>query len=386
MISKNIVTMFGYSPMEVLRTNVTIFMIDAYAANHESYLRRYKETGEAKVIGTAGRNVPARRKDATVFPASLTVEEEYIGGDRYYVATIVDTTNLNATIFMDGFGIIQNVDNGLSILLGYRKEDVVGKNIKGIMPPPYNEYHDMYLERYRRTKVSNILRSVDGRVLPAIHADGSVVQIRAIVTRADQDQGSANLLFKGVIKRLDAVNRNDGNSRLGFSEKSFIELKKDGTIISIDRSILTVLGYGADKDTEDFVGQSIEVLIPPVPDRPRQQKAFWMAQGLSGQDLNFYVLLLTKNHTLYPFTYNFTVKGSDQLLLRLRDIQSTDALITIDELGTIQSVNEDAFLLLGHEPDECNGRNIKFLLAEEIAVQHDGFLLRYFQFINIHLF
>lgn len=139
MISKNVVKMFGYTAAEVLRTNVTIFMIDAYAANHESYLRRYRETGEARVIGTAGRNVPARRKDASVFPASLTVEEEYVGGDRYFIANIQDTTHLTATIYIDGFGTVQNCDQGLSTLLGYRKEDLVGKNIKGIMPPPYNE-------------------------------------------------------------------------------------------------------------------------------------------------------------------------------------------------------------------------------------------------------
>lgn len=148
MISRNVENMFGYKASEVIRTNVTIFMMDAYAANHESYLRRYRETGEARVIGTAGRNVPARRKDGTVFPASLTVEEEYVGLDRYFVANITDTTHLTATIFMDGYGIIQNCDKGLSTLLGYRKEDLIGKNIKGVMPPPYNECTRTYNSTY----------------------------------------------------------------------------------------------------------------------------------------------------------------------------------------------------------------------------------------------
>ena len=113
-------------------------MIDAYAASHDSYLKSYRDTGKAKVIGTAGRNVPARRKDGTVFPAGLVVEELYLRNERFFMANIVDTTNLKATIFMDGFGIIQNVDNGIGQLLGYHKEQVVGKNIKSIQPPPYN--------------------------------------------------------------------------------------------------------------------------------------------------------------------------------------------------------------------------------------------------------
>jgi PAS domain S-box-containing protein len=138
MISKSIENMFGYKANEVLGANITVYMLDAYAANHESYLRRYKETGEARVIGTAGRNLPGRRKDGSVIPVSLTVVEEYIGSDRFYSAVVRDTTDLVATIFIDGFGIIQNADSGISSLLGYRKEDIMGMNIKSIMPPPYN--------------------------------------------------------------------------------------------------------------------------------------------------------------------------------------------------------------------------------------------------------
>jgi PAS domain S-box-containing protein len=379
MITKNITKMFGYSAAEVLRTNVTIFMIDAYAANHESYLRRYKETSEAHVIGTSGRNVPARRKDASVFPAALTVEEEYLGNDRFYLGTIQDTTYMSGTIYIDGYGTIQNIDSGITSLLGYAKEDVQGKNIKGIMPPPYNQYHDMYLERYRRTKVSNILRATEGRILPAVHADGSVVQIRAIITRADTGDGgnSSNLLFKGIIRRIDANNKADSGVRAGFDDRDVIEMKKDGTIISLSKTILNTLGFPADKDPEELVGQSIEVIVPPVPQRPRQQKSYWIPQALAAQDLNFYICFLTKNFSLFPMTYCLSMKSSDVILMRVRDVLATDALITIDEVGTVLAMNDDAFLLLGHEPDEIIGQNIKCLLEESVAVQHDGFLLRY---------
>ena len=236
----------------------------------------------------------------------------------------------------------------------------------------------MYLERFRRTKVSNVLRSVEGRNLPAVHADGSLVQIKARITRADTGSGdtSSNMLFKGVIKRLDALNTSE-DSRTGFNEKNVIRMSKEGIISYLDRSILTLLGYGNEKDPEEYIGQTIETLIPPVPNRPRQLKSFWIPQGLANQDLNFYILLVNKTYQLLPFTYCLSMETPDTILLRLRDLLSTDALITIDDLGLILSVNEDAFLLLGHEPDEIVGRNIKYILAEEIAVQHDGFLLRY---------
>ena len=237
----------------------------------------------------------------------------------------------------------------------------------------------MYLERYRRTKVSNILRSTDGRVLPAIHADGSVVQIRAIIQRSDTGDGgsSANMLFKGIIKRIDGDTSANNQVRRGFNDKCTIEMKKDGTIISVDPSILNLLGFGNDKDANEYIGQSIETIVPPLPDYPRQQKSKWISQALSNQDMNFYILLLSKNFTLLPFTYSLSMKSADIILMRVRDLLSTDALLTIDEVGTIISINDDAFLLLGHEPDEVVNRNIKILMAEEIAAQHDGFLARY---------
>lgn len=112
-------------------------MVDAFAAAHDNYLKRYRDTGEAKVIGTAGRNVPAKKRNGSTFPAALTVEELYVDGERNFIANIQDSSNTVGVIFMDGFGTIQNSDSGIQQLLGYTKESIIGKNIKGIMPPPY---------------------------------------------------------------------------------------------------------------------------------------------------------------------------------------------------------------------------------------------------------
>ena len=131
-----------------------MLMIDAFAANHDSYLKRYMETGVKKVIGTAGRNVPGRRKDGSVFPLGLVVEELYVKNERFFIAAVQDTTYIQATIYMDGFGIIQSVDQGISQLLGYYKEQLIGKNIKSIQPPPYNTCTILYLFNIRPRYVS----------------------------------------------------------------------------------------------------------------------------------------------------------------------------------------------------------------------------------------
>jgi PAS domain S-box-containing protein len=207
-----------------------------------------------------------------------------------------------------------------------------------------------------------------------MHADGSVVQIKAVIQRID-DGTSSNLLFKGLIQRVD--NTMLQLDHAGFKNEDVIEMTKDGIIKEIHPSVIKLLGYDIGVPPSVFIGQSIEVIIPPMDTRPNQMKQFWIPKCLSDTSSNFYLLAANRNLTVFPVTVNLSMKSPDVVLVRLKDISGLDALITIDEVGTILSFNEDSYLLLGHESDEAIGRNIKFMLAKEISDQHDFFLQRY---------
>lgn len=63
---------FGYTASEVLGSNVDILMTDADRRSHDRHMARYQATRVPHIIGI-GREVDARRKDGTVFPAFLSV-------------------------------------------------------------------------------------------------------------------------------------------------------------------------------------------------------------------------------------------------------------------------------------------------------------------------
>ena len=72
------------------------------------------------------------------------------------LASILNTVP-DAMIVIDERGIIQSFSSAAERLFGFVAADVVGKNVKLLMPSPYRENHDSYLERYLRTGERRII-------------------------------------------------------------------------------------------------------------------------------------------------------------------------------------------------------------------------------------
>ena len=82
-------TMFGYPADELIGRNVNVLAPEPHRSQHDGYIQRYLRSGVAKVIGT-NREVEARRKDGSVFPAELMISEIRHGHERLFIGFVRD--------------------------------------------------------------------------------------------------------------------------------------------------------------------------------------------------------------------------------------------------------------------------------------------------------
>ncbi|SOC85147.1 PAS domain S-box-containing protein [Ensifer adhaerens] len=80
---------FQYRPGELIGQGIDTLMGSGGPGAHDIYLARYKQTGVRSVIGHV-REVTARRRDGSVFPAELSVSETVMNGQRIFTGNVRD--------------------------------------------------------------------------------------------------------------------------------------------------------------------------------------------------------------------------------------------------------------------------------------------------------
>jgi two-component system sensor kinase FixL len=113
-----------------------------------------------------------------------------------HLQSILDTIP-DAMIVIDEHGLMTSFSSAAERLFGYTAAEVIGKNVKMLMPSPYREAHDGYIDRYMETGERRIIGI--GRVVTAERKDGSTFPIELAVG----EMRSANRrFFTGFIRDL----------------------------------------------------------------------------------------------------------------------------------------------------------------------------------------
>ena len=101
---------------------------------------------------------------------------------------------VDAIITINNRGEINTFSRAAEKLFGYSEGEVIGKNIKMLMPEPYRSEHDSYLENHEATGVKKIIGF--GREVKAKHKNGKIFPICLSVGEAKFD---GELMYIGIL-------------------------------------------------------------------------------------------------------------------------------------------------------------------------------------------
>lgn len=112
--------------------------------------------------------------------------------DEARLRVIVDTA-VDGIISIDEAGRITSFNTSAERLFGWTAQEVIGRNVKMLMPAPYADAHDGYLLNYRRTGEKHIIGRA--REVTGLRKDGSLMPIRLAVGEAQTVEGATYVGF-----------------------------------------------------------------------------------------------------------------------------------------------------------------------------------------------
>jgi len=104
---------------------------------------------------------------------------------------------VDAILTIDHTGVIGTANPATEQMFGYLPGELIGRNIKVLMPPPYQEQHDGYLRNYLTTGIKKIIGI--GREVVGLRKDGTVFPIHLAVSEVLIDD---QRVFAGYIRDL----------------------------------------------------------------------------------------------------------------------------------------------------------------------------------------
>ncbi len=228
----------GWSSQEALgRSAAILYMPDSNPDILSQEIRATRETGRHEAQGLR------MRRNGSAFMARVmmtVIGEKDAGGDGIAMVTrditewvmaeealrtreahlrsILETVP-DAMVVIDEQALIQSFSATAVRLFGYQPGEVIGENVKILMPPPYREQHDGYMMRYLTTGERRIIGV--GRVVVGQRKDGSTFPMELAV--GEMHSGGIRY-FTGFIR--DLTERQKTETRLQELQSELVHMSR----------------------------------------------------------------------------------------------------------------------------------------------------------------
>ena len=273
----NIVTSFnqaaeqlwGYQRHEVVGQNVKMLVPTEIRSNHDNLVNANRHTGVDKIVGTT-REVEIERKDGTVIWGSLSLSKVKIGDEIHYTAFVREITEerenrefiaqtleqaVDAVITIDENNNVALFNAAAEELWGYERDEVMGKNVKMLVPTEIRAEHDSYVNTNRRTHVNKIVGT--SREVELQRKDGNRVWCSLSLSRVVLDSRTFYTAFVRDITE-EKTQREFITQVLEQAIDAVVSIDANNTVTIFNAAAEKLWGYTRD----EVIGQNVKKLVP----------------------------------------------------------------------------------------------------------------------------
>ena len=163
--------LWGYTKSEVLGKNVKMLVPTEHQSNHDSYVNNHRTSDIDKIVGSS-REVQLETKSGKRIWVQLSLSQVKLNGKKHYTALVRDVTAerdqreiveqtleqaLDAVVCINEHNCVTLFNKAAEELWGYDRNEVLGENVKMLVPQAIQAEHDDYVNANRTTGQDKIV-------------------------------------------------------------------------------------------------------------------------------------------------------------------------------------------------------------------------------------
>lgn len=161
--------------------------------------------------------------------------ESVLKKSEMYQKAIVDNV-VDGLITINPIGIVLSFNKAAERIFKYDAVEVIGQNIKMLMPAPYSRQHDGYLENYATSGLRKIIGI--GREVIGLCKDGSTFPMDLAVSKVDVADGT---VYLGIVRDISELKKREKDLTTAKEASEVANQAKSEFLANMNREIRTPL-------------------------------------------------------------------------------------------------------------------------------------------------
>ncbi|WP_440056469.1 PAS domain S-box protein (plasmid) [Pseudoalteromonas sp. T1lg65] len=362
---------WGYSASEVLGNNVKMLVPAEFRTNHDQHVNRHRQSDDDRLVGQT-LELFVETKQGERRTISLSLSKIDLGKQRLYSAIVRDITKQKETQQIIDQTLEQCVDGVVTInekneiiffnsaaesIWKCKKEDVMGKNVKALVPKNIQPKHDDFINRNRTSGHNRVVgTSIE---LPTTTFTGEDIWVALSLSKIELENRVLYTAFvrdvtaqyhaKKSFEKLSLVANNTSNSVVITDSLGCIEYVNEGFEIMTGYTKDEVLGKKpgellqgehTDKATVARIGQKLrnrESFYEEILNYDKSGTPYWISLAIDpvindkGELTNFVAVQANIDETK---------KLSLESDVKMAAIEQSNLVIETDNVGQINRANQ----------------------------------------------